>query len=139
MNKVQFAVNDKVKWASQAGSYEKTKKGVIVQIVPAGIHPQVLVDHACLPRGIMGNNPRKHESYLVRVDQQPRCYWPRTCYLKRDGMLKKNSGLKKKDQTVQEAVKNAAMDCVDLATNGVREPAKFMKVIFTNLKAAGVK
>lgn len=74
----KFQSGDHVKWKSQAGSYTKKKEGVILYVIPAGIHPRDIPGAADEVRDI-GLMHRKEESYIVRV--QSKVYWPRTCHL----------------------------------------------------------
>jgi hypothetical protein len=80
-----------VKWTSQSGSYEATKVGEVVFVLPAGMAPFTdftsgpMKDmervHGAKPQG--GTLlPRKHESYIVLVRNPssiasaPKLYWP---------------------------------------------------------------
>ena len=63
-----------VEWTSQAGGHTKTKRGVIVAVVPprnsarVTCPPGTRVDTAC--------NGRPEESYLVQVGKKRKLYWP---------------------------------------------------------------
>ncbi|MFA5048709.1 MAG: hypothetical protein WC516_06815 [Patescibacteria group bacterium] len=83
----KFKVGDEVMWSSQASSFEKVKQGVVVGIVPKGVH----VHRGFLVRGtehLMKYNKsrlgdgygRDHESYLVLVNDKY-LYWPRVSQL----------------------------------------------------------
>lgn len=76
-------IGDRVTWTSQSQAYRTTKVGEIIAIVPAGTPPGDM-----LPAGFKCNSspgygfPRKHESYLVRVEGKGRrAYWPRVARL----------------------------------------------------------
>lgn len=80
---VRGKVGQRVTWTSQSASFKKVKHGEIVAIVPPGICP-----HDCIPEGFKCGSssgfglPRKHESYLVKVDGKGRrVYWPLVKYL----------------------------------------------------------
>jgi hypothetical protein len=76
-------VNTKVVWTSQSSGYRKTKVGIIVAVVPPGVDPTT-----CIPPGYRMLNkepgaPRKIESYLVRVGNSRKLYWPLVNKLKK--------------------------------------------------------
>jgi hypothetical protein len=92
-----FKFGDKVEWSSQARGSEKKKKGIIVEVVPAGTWPSKTLDRL---RGSVssikvryrvmfdGGLPRKSDSYLVAVPPKtsrgkPFLYWPRTSALRK--------------------------------------------------------
>ena len=58
-------VKDTVTWTSSAGGYRKTKTGIIVEVVPAGVDPLKITMDIGYP-GL----PRRHESYLVLVGKK---------------------------------------------------------------------
>lgn len=69
-----FKLGDPVTWTSQAAGFEKTKTGTIVAVVPPMGNPRHLV-----PEGMSldaSGLHREHESYLVRVGNSKRLYWP---------------------------------------------------------------
>jgi len=74
---MRFNVGDKVKWTSQAGSYEKKKVGEVIEIIQAGSNPQDALHY----QPGWGSLPRKEESYIVAVGNK--FYWPRTVHLRR--------------------------------------------------------
>jgi len=70
-------VGIQVEWTSQSAGVTKTKRGVIVAVVPPNQDAE-----SCLPAGTKSNSisygvPRDHESYLVQVGGSARLYWPR--------------------------------------------------------------
>lgn len=75
----KFQIDDWVEWTSSSGGFTKTKRGQIVEVVPAGSRPD-------------GNRVRgagwyrRHESYVVMVRtsprRKPRYYWPVVSLLK---------------------------------------------------------
>jgi hypothetical protein len=72
-------IGDEVEWTSQAKGSSRTKRGMIVVIVPAGRNVRELV-----PAGMKVDAPgapRATESYLVQVGR--RLYWPRVSSLQR--------------------------------------------------------
>ena len=79
----KFSVGNQVIWTSQAGSYEATKMGKIIERVPVGSRPNI--------RGC--GDARNHVSYVVAVHttkkgrktinhREPKLYWPRVSALK---------------------------------------------------------
>ena len=81
----KFELGDWVTWKSQAQGYEKSKTGLIVQVIAPHERP--------LPKQIIGAGwGRNHESYLVRVDPKPgskakpKFYWPRVSLLQRSSL-----------------------------------------------------
>lgn len=103
MPTAETVVGDEVEWTSQAQARVKTKRGVIVFIVPPAVHPWASGDHLGLygepdhpanafnpapMRGAMYSLTRRHESYIVAVPTKsgrgrPRLYWPRVSQLRR--------------------------------------------------------
>lgn len=75
---------DRVKWTSQSGGYVKEKEGHVVAVVPSQTRAE-----RCLPEGFFCNSKsgygqsRDHESYLVRVGNSKKLYWPIVRYLRR--------------------------------------------------------
>lgn len=81
---------DKVKWCSHHGTNCKLRNryinkheriGVIVEVVPANSEPKLYSDNSSPVA-----DGRKHESYVVIVDNSPRknrMYWPRVSGLER--------------------------------------------------------
>ena len=66
-----------VKWTSQAGGITRTKKGHVVEVVPAQQRPKTKQKDL--------GSPRDHESYMVRASvidgsekqkKHSRVYWP---------------------------------------------------------------
>jgi hypothetical protein len=71
-------IGDQVQWTSQAKGCSRTKRGVIVAVVPAW---QGVREFVPLGMKIDGPGaPRASETYLVQVGQ--RLYWPRVTSLK---------------------------------------------------------
>lgn len=71
----KFKLGDEVEWTSQAGACSTTKRGVVVEVVPAGQRPS---DAKQQPVGRYGFS-RMHESYVVDVPEMSpsrRRYWP---------------------------------------------------------------
>lgn len=60
MTTMQFKQGDEVEWTSQAAGSAKTKRGVVVEVVPAGKRPQT--DQFRL------NAVRNYESYVVKAN-----------------------------------------------------------------------
>jgi hypothetical protein len=86
---VEFKVGTPVTWSSSSNGTSKTKAGVIVKVVHAGMYPwkEVQLDRTVINMLSQDGN-RDHESYLVRVDPQPpkqgksKIYWPRVGLLR---------------------------------------------------------
>lgn len=79
---VKLNVGDIVTWTSQANGSSITKKGTVVEVIPAGKQPSVDVIRT-------PGAARKHESYVVDVVQvsngrarKPKRYWPLVSLLK---------------------------------------------------------
>ena len=77
-------IGDRVEWTSQSAGCKTTKRGLIVETVPAGTPPET-----CVPDGFRCGSPsgfgirRNHESYLIKVDGKGRgLYWPRVAHLR---------------------------------------------------------
>lgn len=66
---VKFGVDDRVRWVSQAGGYEKIKHGIIYKVILAGESPHLSAEDimkfnvSALDSGFA----RNHENYIVRV------------------------------------------------------------------------
>jgi len=79
-------LGDTVTWASQAQGVEKTKTGVVVDVVSAKKMPD-RERFLSLYKGAGCGSPRNHESYVIKVDvgKKPgktfRHYWPRVSAL----------------------------------------------------------
>lgn len=73
---MEFKLGDVVQWTSQSQGCKKTKRGKIVQIVPAGKSPKLEGEFANLNifGGGFGQCGRPRESYLVAVGIV--AYWP---------------------------------------------------------------
>lgn len=76
-----FKVGDEVEWTSQAGGWTRTKRGEVIEVVPAESYPMKA------PRG--SGFPRKVESYVVRATALGRSsnarratYWPHASLLR---------------------------------------------------------
>jgi hypothetical protein len=72
---VTFKVGDIVEWTSQAAGCTRTKRGEVVEVVPAGCQP------VPMSKNRNPGNARDHESYLVRV-KGAGLYWPRVSALR---------------------------------------------------------
>lgn len=82
-----FALNQRVRWVSQAGGHSTEKVGTVVAVVTPGTLPS-RKDFPELYAGSGVGLSRKHESYIVRVESSKlrgstvsRLYWPRTSAL----------------------------------------------------------
>ncbi len=81
---MEFKLNDKVTWTSQAQGSTKTKIGTVVQVVAP--KERLRLEHK--DYGLHGyGDPRDHESYVVHVAGQTdkakgKRYWPRASALK---------------------------------------------------------
>jgi hypothetical protein len=71
-------VGDKVEWTSQSGGITRTKRGVIVEVVPPRSNPRMTITGAGMWRD--------HVSYAVRASvidgseaqkKRTKLYWPR--------------------------------------------------------------
>jgi len=72
-----FDIGDKVIWESQSGGHRKTKTGEVVFVVLRGSVPSVRNFRHPQWDGI---TPRKHVSYVIKVQAGPQSvkhYWPR--------------------------------------------------------------
>jgi len=72
-----FSIGDEVEWTSQSAGYKTTKRGVVVQIVPAGLRPDSEAFPSLHRRAGL---QRDHDSYVVRVRGRGP-YWPRVSLL----------------------------------------------------------
>ena len=79
-------VGDEVEWSSQANSRWRTKRGIIVAVVPDGKTPRDLAEWPSITEG-NSTGPidprtlsRRGESYVVRVGRI--LYWPRVSVLR---------------------------------------------------------
>lgn len=85
MNK--FQLGQEVTWSSQAQGVVKTKVGVVVEVIPAGEHPD-RERFEPLYRGSGVGSSRNHESYVVEAfdptgkSSVRKVYWPRTAALR---------------------------------------------------------
>ena len=80
MERMGFKIGDFVEWTSQAGGYAKSKRGLVVEVVPINAEP------SRKPRGA-GLGGRKHQSYIVEVlgetpRQKATLHWPVVSQLK---------------------------------------------------------
>jgi hypothetical protein len=94
----KFCIGDRVKWTNGGSGHERTKRGTVLQVIPADeFWSRLGAAVACKEK--FGKEPafkavqpvsaRKHESYLVVVPPKiegraPRLYWPFTSMLERD-------------------------------------------------------
>ena len=78
---MKFNVGDKVRWTSQAGSYSKTKEGVVVIVIPENNFVDHWIPYGFKVDGALGR--RKHESYLVRIGKRTNLNWPRVVHLEK--------------------------------------------------------
>lgn len=81
-----------VRWTSQASGVSKTKEGLVVQNVPAGVCGRTIADmwrkkagYSC-KNMITARSTRDHDSYLVLVmgdenDSRDKIYWPKVADL----------------------------------------------------------
>ena len=60
-----IGIGSTVQWTSQSAGTVRAKRGMVIEVVPAGVRPDV--------RG--AGMARDHESYVVQVGG--RRYWPR--------------------------------------------------------------
>ena len=85
---MSFKAGDRVQWFSCSAGVRREKRGVIVEIVPAGQRPSLSASghKRSLGQGGWGCF-RNHESYLVRAvaigvaSPHSRLYWPLVAYL----------------------------------------------------------
>lgn len=80
---LKFKVGDLVTWTSQSQGSTTTKTGRVFAVVPADTLPQL---YLCGFTGRSGGGfgcPRDHESYLVKVGNSRRLYWPLVKKLKK--------------------------------------------------------
>lgn len=87
-----FNLNDTVYWTSSVGGHEKTKRGTVIEVVPAGSLPKTKDKD-------IGLRGRREESYVVRCTDtfdpyiasgggiwkaniRQTLYWPRTSALR---------------------------------------------------------
>lgn len=75
----KFAVGTEVEWRSQAQGSCKTKRGTIIEVIPASKRP----DTQIYPHLLGAGWGRKHESYVVLVGR--RHYWPVVSKLQKVG------------------------------------------------------
>lgn len=89
---MSFKIGDKVKWISKSSGTRTEKRGVILEIIPAGKSEySYSKDYIYSSKKgkkysaskLGGGGPRDHESYLIVVGNY--LYWPRVCYLKKEG------------------------------------------------------
>ena len=71
-------IGDQVTWTSESQGVIKTKRGVIVAVVPAHTDPYECVPDGYRCGGTDLGSPRAAESYLIMTgNQKRRLYWPR--------------------------------------------------------------
>jgi hypothetical protein len=94
----RFCIGDRVKWTNGGSGHKRTKRGIVLQVIPADeFWSRLGAVVSCKEK--FGKEPafaavqpvkaRKHESYLVIVPPKtegraPRLYWPFTSKLERD-------------------------------------------------------
>ena len=83
MESMNIKVGSSVEWTSQAGGTTRTKRGLVIEVVPQGTRPK--------SRSKDPGSPRSHESYAIRASvidgselQKKRTwiYWPKVSKLK---------------------------------------------------------
>lgn len=79
----KFQIGDTVTWTSQAGGKSKTKKGIVLYVIPPAIVPKNHVTAGGWNWKRVGVTFRDHESYLIQVGNDKRLYWPLVKYLER--------------------------------------------------------
>jgi hypothetical protein len=79
----EFKVGDMVRWTSQAQGSERTKIGVVAEVVPIDARPDP-IRFAALYRNSGCGHGRKHVSYVVEVGGKKKPYWPVVTRLRRD-------------------------------------------------------
>lgn len=78
-NNLKFDLGATCHWTSSAQGVDKTKEGLVAQLVPAGKYPdRETFPHLYMNAGV--GLSRNHESYVVLVGKRP--YWPRVKHLK---------------------------------------------------------
>lgn len=77
MDDKAHTVGTKVTWTSKSGGYEKSRFGVILAVVPANIHPSVVLPPGYSAKGGGFGGCRKTTSYLMAVDGSNAVFWPR--------------------------------------------------------------
>lgn len=69
-----FVLEDIVEWSAGAGAAVRKFRGVVAEVVPAGMAPRITGAR------ILARDTRDHESYIVRAGTG-RFYWPRVASL----------------------------------------------------------
>ena len=94
---MRFAIGDHVQWTSQASGGMRTKRGVVIAIVPKGVFAARILDILQLSTTHNvahldgGWSTRAHDSCLIAEDHpagsqaKPQLYWPRVAYLHKVG------------------------------------------------------
>lgn len=82
-NPETFQIGDTVTWTSQAGGKSKTKKGIVLYVIPPAIVPKNHVTAGGWNWKRVGVTFRDHESYLIQVGKSKRLYWPLVKYLEK--------------------------------------------------------
>lgn len=78
-----FQIGDTATWTSQAGGKSKTKKGIVLYVIPPAIVPKNHVTAGGWNWKRVGVTFRDHESYLIQVGKSKRLYWPLVKYLEK--------------------------------------------------------
>lgn len=88
---MSFKIGDKVQWTGHAGGYSRQHVGTVVGIIQRrerldevlvtlpGLRETRLISENELPKGFRNGrypSPRPGESYLVKVGNRTRLYWP---------------------------------------------------------------
>jgi hypothetical protein len=68
-----ITVGSDVEWESGGSGSVRFKRGIVIGVVPAGASPEI--PDGFLVRYQFGS-ARNHESYLVKVGDSKRLYWP---------------------------------------------------------------
>jgi len=78
----KFKPGDPVTWTSQAGGRSKTKRGTVIAVVPRLSTVGLYIPSGMTARIGSGLQQRSMDSYLVKVADESRLYWPLVKYLK---------------------------------------------------------
>ena len=76
----QFKVGELLEWGSQAHGNWRTKIGMIIKAIPAGLHPSDFLDQDELWKIDGPGQRRNHESYIVAIphaDKPTEFFWPK--------------------------------------------------------------
>lgn len=82
----KFNVGDLIEWRSHAHGFNRTKIGIVVEILPPEFSPRDFEDQTKLWKIDSPGMERNHESYIIALphpDKPTEFFWPRVGQLKK--------------------------------------------------------